>query len=195
MKRLFLSLALSTIALLAVSTPGFAATVTASAQQHPIAGSGIHGDINFTDDGASLTVDGTATGLSPNTPYFSLIYTVGVGPGGPSEGRVGPGDAIPACNDLNRQGQSAITVTQMVIGFWHNNNDGTGVLHDVKSKAPIGNSQDPLFMSIPPVKAALLGLGYKFFDGSYAAINGSWRTVSIRDASNNFALVACGEVH
>ncbi len=80
----------------------------------------------------------------------------------------------------------------MVLGLWHNNNDGTGALHAVKTKT--GNSQDPAFLAagLGPV---LQSFGYIFGGVSYAAINGSWTTVSIRDASANFNLVACGRVH
>jgi len=81
----------------------------------------------------------------------------------------------------------------MVIGFWTNKNDGTGTLHDVKSKAPSGNSQDGLFLALG-LHDVLVSFGYVFFDNSYAPLDGSWRTVSIRDASNSFALVACGLV-
>lgn len=192
MRRLLLGSAISAFALIMNATVGFASS-TADAQQHPIGGSGIHGDIHFTDTGSSLIVDGTATGLTPNKPYFSLIYSVGVGPGGIAENKTVPGSAIPACAGVDRQGQSAITATQMVIGLWQNNNDGTGTIHDVKSKAPIGNSQDPLFIFLG-LKPVLESFGYVFGDGSYAPLDGTWRTVSIRDASNNFALVACGLV-
>jgi hypothetical protein len=41
----------------------------------------------------------------------------------------------------------------------------------------------------------LESFGYVFGGKSYAPINGTWTTVSIRDASQNFALVACGRVH
>ncbi len=195
MRKSVVLLAVALAALL-VSVPiAYAGTITAVAEQHPVSGSGIHGLVHFTDDGSTLTVEGTATGLTAHTPYFSLIYTVGVGPGGVSETKSLPptSDAIAACNDVNRLGTSAITATQMVVGFWTNNNDGTGVLHDVKTKT--GNSQDLIFQSIPPLKAFLLSVGYVFGGVSYVPINGTWRTVSIRDGSKEFALVACGLVH
>ena len=192
MRKLLFASALVAIALVSNATVGFASS-TAAAQQHPIGGSGIHGDIHFTDTGSALIIDGTATGLTPNKPYFSLIYSVGVGPGGIAEGKTVPGQAIPACAGVNRQGQSAIDATQMVIGLWHNNNDGTGTLHDVKNRAPLGNSQDPLFLALG-LGPVLSQFGYVFFGNSYAPLDGSWRTVSIRDVLDNFALVACGEV-
>jgi hypothetical protein len=170
------------------------AALTATAQQHPIGGSNVHGDVQFVDDGSTLTVDATATGLKPNTPYFSLIYTAGSDPGGPPENKILPptSNAIAPCADLNRAGVSLITTTQMVLGLWKNNNDGTGTLHAVKTKT--GNSQDPLFIALG-LKSVLESFGYVFGGNSYAPINGTWTTVSIRDASQNFALVACGRVH
>ncbi len=185
---------LATIAILLAASLAAGATTTATANQHPIGGSGIQGRVLFTDNGSTLTVDATATGLTPHVPYFSLIYTLGSHPGGVSETQTLPAtsNAIPPCDDLNQAGISTITTNQMVIGFWRNNNDGTGTLHDVKSAT--ANSQDPLFLSIPGVAAALMHFGYVFGGNSYSPI-GNWSTVSIRDASNNFALVACGEVH
>ena len=88
------------------------------------------------------------------------------------------------------------------MGFWVNHNDGTGSLHVVKTGH--GNSQDPLFKSLPgPPPFPNL---YAFFQAvfgyetngdfnSYTPIGPTWRTISIRDAANNFGLVACGEVH
>ena len=203
MRRGLLASIISAIALMMSPTVGLADS-TATANQHPIGESGIQGRITFTDDGSSLTVDGTSTGLTPGVPYFSLIYGAGIGPGGVSETKTLPGtsNAIPACNDVNRDGVSTVTVTQMVVGFWVNHNDGTGSLHVVKTGH--GNSQDPLFKSLPgPPPFPNL---YAFFQAvfgyetngdfnSYAPIGPTWRTISIRDAANNFALVACGEVH
>jgi hypothetical protein len=202
MKKIPLVVAAALLALLVGSTSAFAAS-TATANQHPVGGSGIQGSITFNDNGSALTVDGTSTGLTPHVPYFSLIYGAGVGPGGVAENNTLPptSDAIAACNDFNRSGVSTITITQMVVGFWVNHNDGTGTLHAVKSAS--GNSQDPLFKTI------MVAPGVTFFDfiqqmfgyetngdvNSYAPIGPTWRTISIRDGSNNFALVACGLVH
>lgn len=167
MRRFFIALTTTLVVSLALSLVVYAATVTASANQHPIGGSGIQGRIHFTDNGASLTVDGTATGLTPNVPYFTLIYTNGSTPGGISEAKAGAmpatSQAITPC-ESNRSGVSTVTEAQMVVGFWTNHNDGTGTLHKVQTGA------------------------------SYAPI-GTFATVSIRDASAQFALVACGEVH
>ncbi len=194
MRRIFVPVTAALGLLLGSVLLASAATLTATAEQHPIGGSNIHGLVHFVDDGSALIVDATATGLKPNTPYFSLIYTVGSDPGGVPEGQSLPptSNALAPCADLNRSGTSAVTTTQMVLGLWHNNNDGTGALHAVKTKT--GNSQDPAFLAagLGPV---LQSFGYIFGGVSYAAINGSWTTVSIRDASANFNLVACGRVH
>src|SRR5712691_3335355 len=182
---------LATIAILLVSSLAAGATTTATANQHPIGGSGIQGSVLFTDNGSTLTVDGTATGLTPHVPYFSLIYTLGSHPGGVSETKTLPrtSNAIAACADLNQAGTSTIDATQMVVGFWKNNNDGTGVLHVVKSAH--GNSQEGLWIALG-LKSVFESFGVVFGGNSYSPI-GNWSTISIRDASNNFALVACGE--
>ena len=203
MKRIPFVVVAALLALLVFSTSALAAS-NATANQHPVGGSGIQGRITFTDNGSSLTVDGTSTGLMPGVPYFSLIYGAGVGPGGVGEGKTLPptSSAIPACNDFNRDGVSTITITQMVVGFWVNHNDGTGTLHVVKSAN--GNSEDPLFKSLPgpPPFAtffdfiqAAFGYEAKGDVNSYAPIGPTWKTISIRDGSNNFNLVACGLVH
>ncbi len=192
--RSFVVPMLTAAALLFATALVASATLTATAEQHPIGGSNILGRVQFVDDGSTLTVDATATGLKSNTPYFSLIYTAGSDPGGVAEGKVLPpsSSAISPCADMNRAGVSLITTTQMVLGLWKNNNDGTGALHTVKSKT--GNSQDPLFIALG-LKPVLESFGYVFGGNSYTPINGTWTTVSIRDASQNFALVACGRVH
>lgn len=157
MKRIPLVVAALLAALIGSSTTALADAM-ASANQHPVGGSGIHGRIAFTDDGSTLGVSGTATGLTPDHQYFSLIYGAGIGPGGVSETKKLPhtSDAIPACNDVNRDGVSTITATQMVVGLWHNNNDGTGTLQAFKSKN--GNVGSGSFMG----QDALLSLGSAF---------------------------------
>ena len=184
---------LATIAILLAASLGAGATTTATANQHPIDGSGIQGRVVFTDNGSTLTVDGTATGLTPHVPYFSLIYTLSSHPGGVSESMTLPStsNAIPACADLNQAGASTIDPTQMVVGFWKNNDDGTGTLQVVKSAH--GNSQEPLWIFLG-LKSLFEDFGVVFGGNSYSPI-GNWSTVSIRDVANNFALVACGEVH
>ena len=210
MRKLLILLAVSLAAVVSSSTVALAVS-TASAQQHPVGGSGIHGDIMFVDDTAAhtLTVDGTATGLKPNVGYFSLIYTNGTQPGGIAEGKTVPGVATPACSGVNKAGTSSIDAVQMVVGQWHNNNDGTGTIHAVKRMS--GNSQETSWFSIPitifdpntkqvvtlPLGVLLTFFGYTYGSSSYTPI-GTFPTVSIRseeDPFNPFALVACGEVY
>lgn len=182
---------LVTLAGLCVSSITAAAVVTATAEQHPIGGSGIHGLVHFSDDGSNLTVEGTATGLTPRVPYFSLIYTLGSDPGGVSENKTpSPGNSLPPCG-ASRSGNSTVTATQMAVGFWTNNNDGTGSLHIVKTTH--GNSQESLWIALG-LQGLFEQFGVVFGGNSYSPI-GQWRTISIRDASNNFSLVACGLVH
>jgi hypothetical protein len=210
MRRLLFLLTMSLAAVISSSTVALAAS-TASAQQHPVGGSGINGDILFVDDPVAhtLTVDGTATGLKPNVGYFSLVYTNGTHPGGIAEGTTVPGVATPACNDFNKSGTSSIDPVQMVVGQWTNHNNGTGTIHAVKSMT--GNSQAASWFSTPvtiipptgppaitlPLGVLLTFFGYNYSSSSYTPI-GTFPTVSIRseeDPSNFFALVACGEVH
>lgn len=189
--RLFAVLAVLTAVLLGTGTAG--ASIVQRVDQHPIGGSGIQGRILVTDTGSSNIVDGTATGLNPAHHYFSLFYTLGSHPGGPAEDKTLPptSNAIAPCADLNQAGTSTITANQMVVGLWTVNQDGTGSIHDVKTT--IGNSQDPLFIALG-LKPVLESFGYVFGANSYAPA-GTWATMSIRDASENFSLVACGEVH
>jgi hypothetical protein len=208
MKRLLAMAAVVAGTLLTTSVTAYAGTLTATANEHPIGGSGVSGMINFVDNGSTLTVTGVASGLTPFVPYFSLIYTDGTQSGGISEGKSVPptSQATPACNDFNKSGNSAITVTQMVLGFWKNNNDGTGTLLTVKSTT--GNSQDAFFKSLPappgfPPSVVTLYDFFQFVFGyetngdfnSYAPIGDTWNTASLRNAANGFALVACGQVH
>jgi hypothetical protein len=203
---------------LLVSSAAAGATVTATAQQHPIGGSGIHGLVNFTDDGSTLTVNATATGLVPGHRYFTLIYTLGSEPGGVAEGKTMPptSNALPPCEN-NRAGTSTVDATQMVVGLWHNNNDGTGTLTSHKTTSSGNIPQDAMLAStvfnnsaiVPPgipagttfAQLLAFAFGVKFGVGahSYAAID-TFRTVSIRDAGTAsapqfFDLVACGLVH
>ena len=89
-------------------TPSFAHTgfATGRAQMHPSNQSGVRGVINFTDDGTTLTVTGTATGLTP--PALSLIYDNGSRPGGPANPAF-DGNCEPVLGGLGGA---------MFIGFW-----------------------------------------------------------------------------
>lgn len=119
------------------------------------------------------------------------------------------GLATPACNGVNKAGVTSIDAVQMVVGQWHNNNDGTGTIHAVKSLA--GNSQDASWFTTLvtifnpntntvvtlPLRGSADLFGYTFGSSSYTPIS-TFPTVSIRneeDPFNPFALVACGQVH
>lgn len=56
---------------------------TGRARLHPENQSGVKGVIEFIDNGSTLTINGTATGLDPAGTYISLIYDNGSVPGGP----------------------------------------------------------------------------------------------------------------
>jgi hypothetical protein len=86
--------------------------LTGHANQHAVAQSGITGNISFIDNGTTLSVRGTATGLNPAHDYFSLLYD------GPAAG--GPKACLPVTNSQ--------TDAQMIVGLWHVNSDGTGTI-------------------------------------------------------------------
>jgi len=216
MKKLFGFVPVVLVALL-ISSGTAGATVTATAEQHPIGGSGIHGLVNFTDDGSTLTVNATATGLVPGHRYFTLIYTLGSEPGGVADGKTMPptSNALPPCEN-NRAGTSTVDATQMVVGLWHNNNNGTGTLTSHKTTSSGNIPQDTMLATTvfntnaipsgPPAGTTFAQLlafvfGVRFGAGahSYAAVD-TFRTVSIRDTGTAsapifFDLVACGLVH
>jgi len=70
------------------------------------------------DDGTTLTVNGTATGLTPGIPYASLIYDNGSVPGGPE-----------ACEPtIFDETDPDFLLPTMFVDLWDNNGDGTGTL-------------------------------------------------------------------
>ena len=80
--------------------------------------SGVRGRITFTDDGSTLTVTGTATGLTPGEIYVSLIYDNGSSPGGPE-----------ACEPtIFDPTDPDFLLPTMFVGVWVNAGDGTGTL-------------------------------------------------------------------
>lgn len=192
MRHHFLSL-FGVLVAIVISTTTASAATSQEVNQHPVDGSGIQGRITVVDTGSSNVIDGTATGLNPAHHYFSLLYTLGSHPGGPSESKTLPSgsNAIPACGALNQAGLTTIDTNQMVVGFWSVNADGTGTIHDVKTTHL--NSQDPFFIATG-VAPVLESFGYVFGANSYAPA-GTWATISIRDADLGFALQACGLVH
>lgn len=114
MKRLISSIMITFAFVLvsALAYAGHTATLTGKATLHPINQSGIKARINFVDDGTTLMIEGTATGLTPGQNYVSLIYDNGSVPGGPT-----------ACEPTN-----ATLTGKMLVGFWTVNPDGIGTL-------------------------------------------------------------------
>jgi len=200
-KKLLLSLAMGLAATLSAPLGAFATVVSGDANQHPIDGSGIMGRIEFVDDRANhvVTVSGTATGLVPHQAYFSLWYDIKSVPSGPH-----------ACEPSEefRKKNAGITDIQMIIGFWHNNNDGTGTLLAHKSLAgndnfAAANLASNLAGVLPDsLRLAFLGAlgGLAFAPGSYAPLT-DVHTISIRHAIGlppsdaTLVLQACGEIH
>ena len=131
-KRYLIVLAVvALVAIPAVVYAGHLGVSTGTAHLHPANGSGVQGVINFTDDGAgTLTVTGTATGLSGGE--VSLIYDNGSVPGGPGTfntpaNKPPPGpDGLKAknpsflgnCEPVIFAGPGSLTFDQMVIGAW-----------------------------------------------------------------------------
>ena len=127
---------------------------TGQANLHSENESGITATINFADDGSTLTVNGTATGLTPSVLYASLIYDRASVPSGPL-----------ACEPILPPGHRFDIEPTMFLGFWTNNDDGTGTLVAVNTNG--GSDYVPL---------------------------DDFKTVSVRNASSGFALAACGLV-
>ena len=79
---------------------------------------GVEAEIEFEDDGSTLTISGEAEGLTPGVPYASLIYDVGSSAEGPDACE--PGIFVPT--DPN------FILTTMFIGLWEVDEDGDGEL-------------------------------------------------------------------
>ncbi len=90
---------------------------------HPIDRSGVHANIVFVDDGTTLVVSGTATGLDPNESYLTLIYDNGSVPGGPDA-------CAPTIFDPTDPG---FLLGTMVIGSWTVDAEGNGSLSAINT--------------------------------------------------------------
>ncbi len=80
--------------------------------------SGIEGEIEFTDDGGTLTIVGEADGMDPDGFYVSLIYdnaSVATGPDACEPAIFNPADPD-------------FLLPTMLIGFWSVDEDGEGTL-------------------------------------------------------------------
>ena len=131
MRRLVLSLAVAAVALLGTQSVALAETTTGAANLHQFHGSGVFGTMSYIDTGnlaTGMTVDGTATGLTPGQAYLSLFYD--------------NGSKVMGKDPCSPSARFHITEAQMFIGFWKVNADGTGSLHVVQT----GPSYVPLDM-------------------------------------------------
>ncbi len=90
---------------------------------HPIDRSGVHANIVFVDDGTTLVVSGTATGLDPDESYLTLIYDNGSVPGGPDA-------CAPMIFDPTDPG---FLLGTMVIGSWTVDAEGNGSLSAINT--------------------------------------------------------------
>ena len=110
----------------APDSPAFshvAGLATGQATLRQVNQSGIKAKISFTDDGSTLTIDGTATGLTPGIPYASLIYDNRSVAGGPEA-------CEPAIFDPT---DPDFLLPTMFVGVWNNHGDGTGTLAAVNT--------------------------------------------------------------
>ena len=103
--------------------PPTAESRTGKANLHQINESGIKARMQFQDDGTTLTVTGTATGLEPGESYVTLIYDNGSVPGGPKA-------CQPTIFDPTDPG---FLLATMFIGFWAVDPDGRGTLEAVNT--------------------------------------------------------------
>lgn len=103
--------------------PPAAESRTGKANLHQINKSGIKARIEFRDDGTTLTVTGTATGLDPGETYLTLIYDTGSVPSGPKACQ--PTIFDPTDPDF--------LLATMFIGFWAVDPDGQGTLEAVNT--------------------------------------------------------------
>lgn len=167
------------IAIPAVVFAGPPGGTQGKARLHPANQSGVKARITLADDGAKLTVSGTATGLTPGIPYASLVYDNGSVPGG-------PGNPPPAQNPASLgicEPTVFLFAFEMFIDIWVVDGLGNGTL------GPVVIGPSP----VPPD-----GLPYP----SLSLID----TVSIRDltvpnpnppgfpGSGPAAVVACGQI-
>ncbi len=101
---------------------GFA-TLEGSAVLTPIDRSGVLARIEFLDDGATLTVTGSATGLDPSETYLTLIYDNGSLPGGPDA-------CMPTVFDFM---DPDFLLGTMLVGSWVVDAEGRGTLSAVNT--------------------------------------------------------------
>ena len=116
MRKLAMAFVVGIALLMATAASGLDAPGLGAARQHPIDESGIKGTILFLDTGSDtdgLIVSGRATGLDPGATYVTLVYDAASVPAGP---------------DACRPADFSLTSTQMFVGMWQVEADGTGTL-------------------------------------------------------------------
>jgi hypothetical protein len=150
-KVLVLLSAAATVLVFATYATG-STLVSGHATQHQVGQSGIKGDISFVDDGTTLSIRGTATGMNPNDFYVSLLYD--------SHVSGGPHPCEPTQN-------STLTDAQMFVGVWNVDSNGNGTL-------TADQTNDQTKQAYVPLQDV--------------------HTISIRAASIDFNVAACGEI-
>ena len=114
--------------------------------------SGVQAKIVFVDDGTTLMVVGTATGLDPDESYLSNIYDIG-------SASEGPIACVPSIFDPE---DPDFILPTMFLGFWKVDPDGNGRLCAVNTNSgadfvpldKIGTVSVRLFVAPPPAPGA-----------------------------------------
>ncbi len=104
--------------------------------------SGVTAEIEFVDDGTTLTITGEAEGLTPGVPYVSLIYDIFSSAEGDFACEPGLADDDPSPFNI---------FATMFVGEWVVDEDGDGTLSAIN----IG----PTFAPGPPVYVSLSKIG------------------------------------
>ena len=125
---------------------------TGQANLHPMNESGVKAKIDFVDDGTTLMVNGSATGLDPAESYFSNIYDNSSVPGGPNA-------CIPTIFDPE---DPDFILPTMFLGFWAVDEQGNGTLSAINTNGgadfvpldKIGTVSIRLFIAPPPAPGA-----------------------------------------
>ena len=107
------------------TSQGTADVISAMANLAPRNGSGVKANIDFVDDGTTLQINGTASGLDAGETYLTLIYDNGSVPGGPN-----------ACTPTIFDPQDPdFLLGTMVIGFWEVDAQGQGTLSAINTNS------------------------------------------------------------
>ena len=158
------------VALPAASFAAHTCTATGRANLHPVGASGVHGKFTFVDNGSdTITMSGTATGLTQGQTYVSLIYDVGSVPGGPT-----------VCEPTGPDLFGKMLVGEAgVLGFftWDVDGDGNGTITGTNFL-----NEEEFGVTAPP-----------FLTAEYVSL-GEFDTISIRHLEAGFEAVACGQV-